>query len=70
MGFRYIEGPDRELFETRFGAEPEAFIPWTLERWGARGLMNCEKTALNREGLLLLNPFLLEAFEELEANSR
>jgi oxygen-independent coproporphyrinogen-3 oxidase len=67
MGFRYIEGPDRELFEIRFGAEPEAFIPRTLERWGEKGLMNSEKTALNREGLLLLNPFLLEVFEELEA---
>jgi oxygen-independent coproporphyrinogen-3 oxidase len=65
MGFRYVEGPDRSLFKTRFGKEPEAFIPRTTERWRKRGLMDNEKPALNREGLLLLNPFLLEAFAEL-----
>jgi oxygen-independent coproporphyrinogen-3 oxidase len=66
MGFRYTEGPDRALFKTRFGSEPELFIPHTLERWRKRGLVDREKTALTRDGLLLLNPFLLEAFEELE----
>jgi oxygen-independent coproporphyrinogen-3 oxidase len=65
MGFRYTGGPDRELFKTRFGAEPEAFIPGTAERWQKRGLLDSKKMALNRAGLLLLNPFLLEAFEEL-----
>jgi oxygen-independent coproporphyrinogen-3 oxidase len=65
MGFRYVEGPDRALFKTRFGKEPEAFIPRTAERWRKRGLMDGGKPALNREGLLLLNPFLLEAFAEL-----
>jgi oxygen-independent coproporphyrinogen-3 oxidase len=66
MGFRYAEGPDRERFGLRFGAAPEAFIPRTLERWQERGLLDAEKPALNREGLLLLNPFLLEVFEELD----
>jgi oxygen-independent coproporphyrinogen-3 oxidase len=69
MGFRYIDGPDRELFKTRFGAEPEAFIPRTLKRWRQRGLADSGKTALNHDGLLLLNPFLLEAFEELELHA-
>ncbi|MDR0387770.1 MAG: coproporphyrinogen III oxidase family protein [Treponema sp.] len=69
MGFRYTEGPDRELFAARFGATPEAFIPRTLERWRERGLLHGEKTALNRDGLLLLNPFLLDIFEELELNA-
>ncbi|MDR0761215.1 MAG: coproporphyrinogen III oxidase family protein [Treponema sp.] len=66
MGFRYTEGPDRELFKIRFGAELETFIPRTLERWRKRGFLDGEKTALNRDGLLLLNLFLLEVFEELE----
>jgi oxygen-independent coproporphyrinogen-3 oxidase len=66
MGFRYIEGPDRERFRIRFGAELETVIPRTLERWRKRGLLDGEKTALNRNGLLLLNRFLLEVFEELE----
>jgi coproporphyrinogen III oxidase-like Fe-S oxidoreductase len=66
MGFRYTQGPDRELFKTRFGTEPEALIPRTTERWRKRGLLEAEKTALTHGGLLLLNPFLLEAFGELE----
>jgi oxygen-independent coproporphyrinogen-3 oxidase len=66
MGFRYTEGPDRGLFKTRFGTEPEALIPRTTDRWRKRGLLDGGKTALSPEGLLLLNPFLLEAFEELE----
>jgi oxygen-independent coproporphyrinogen-3 oxidase len=66
MGFRYAEGPDRERFGIRFGAAPEAFIPRTLERWRGRGLLDTEKPALNREGLLLLNPFLLDVFGELD----
>ncbi|MDR2071478.1 MAG: coproporphyrinogen III oxidase family protein [Treponema sp.] len=65
MGFRYTEGPDRELFKTRFGTEPEALIPRTVERWRKRGLLEGGKTALTPGGLLLLNPFLLEVFEEL-----
>jgi oxygen-independent coproporphyrinogen-3 oxidase len=66
MGFRYIDGPDRERFKVRFGAEPETLIPRTAERWRKRGFMDGEKTALTRDGLLLLNPFLLDVFEELE----
>jgi oxygen-independent coproporphyrinogen-3 oxidase len=67
MGFRYAGGPDRERFRIRFGAEPEAFIPRTLERWRERGLLDAEKPALNRDGLPFLNLFLLDAFKELDA---
>jgi oxygen-independent coproporphyrinogen-3 oxidase len=66
MGFRYTEGPDRELFTIRFGADMETFIPQTLERWRKWGFLDGEKTALNRDGLSLLNSFLLDVFEELE----
>jgi oxygen-independent coproporphyrinogen-3 oxidase len=65
MGFRYIEGPDRELFKRRFGRDPEDCLPRTFSRWRQRGLMDPGKTALNREGLLFLNPFLEDVFEEL-----
>jgi oxygen-independent coproporphyrinogen-3 oxidase len=65
MGFRYLDGPDIELFTARFGKGPEAFIPETAARWRKRGLFETEKTALTREGLPLLNFFLLEAFAEL-----
>jgi oxygen-independent coproporphyrinogen-3 oxidase len=69
MGFRYIEGPDPALFERRFGVTIENAIPETLARWRERGLAGAGRAALNREGLLLLNPFLLDVFEELETSA-
>jgi oxygen-independent coproporphyrinogen-3 oxidase len=69
MGFRYVEGPDRERFKTRFGTALEACIPGVLERWQKRGLLDGGKPALNRTGLLRLNPFLLDVFEELDASA-
>jgi oxygen-independent coproporphyrinogen-3 oxidase len=72
MGFRYIEGPDPDLFEKRFGIGIEKTIPRTLETWrkkrGCDGkpLVQAGGTALSTEGLLFLNPFLLDAFAELD----
>jgi oxygen-independent coproporphyrinogen-3 oxidase len=68
MGFRYIEGPDEDLFRRRFRRGPEDLIPRTLADWRKRGLVKREKPALSREGLLFLDPFLIESFEELEGN--
>jgi oxygen-independent coproporphyrinogen-3 oxidase len=67
MGFRYIEGPDRVLFRRRFSRDVEELIPATLEAWRRRGLAAGEKTALTKEGLLWLDPFLLDAFKETES---
>ena len=66
MGFRYIEGPDEELFRRRFGRSIGECIPLTLNKWRDKGLFQKNKTALNKEGLLFLNAFLLDAFEELD----
>jgi oxygen-independent coproporphyrinogen-3 oxidase len=66
MGFRRLEGPDAALFEKRFRRPLESLIPQTLRRWEARGLLQREKPALTREGLLFLNTFLTEAFAELD----
>jgi oxygen-independent coproporphyrinogen-3 oxidase len=68
MGFRCLEGPDPALFSRRFGISLEEAIPQTLEKWRQRGRMAEKGSALNREGLLYLNPFLLDAFEELPAH--
>jgi oxygen-independent coproporphyrinogen-3 oxidase len=68
MGFRYVEGPSPELFKRRFGLGVEEAVPRTLEKWrGAdpRLLRRDGKTALTADGLLLLNRFLLDCFEEL-----
>jgi oxygen-independent coproporphyrinogen-3 oxidase len=65
MGFRYIEGPDGTAFRRRFGFPLEQAIPQTLDKWRRRGMLQQDRTALNREGLLFLHPFLMDAFGEL-----
>ena len=69
MGFRYIEGPDGELFRRRFKRDIGDVIPKTLAAWRGRGLLRNDKTALTCEGLLFLDPFLLDAFKELDDSS-
>jgi oxygen-independent coproporphyrinogen-3 oxidase len=66
MGFRFTGGPDGALFEKRFGREIEEVIPRTIAAWRTRGLFQADRTALTRDGLLFLNPFLIDAFLELE----
>jgi oxygen-independent coproporphyrinogen-3 oxidase len=70
MGFRYREGPDPALFAARFGHRVEEAIPRTLETWRKRGLLRRDKNAMTGAGLLLLDRFLVEAFEELDAAYR
>jgi len=53
MGYRYREGPDREKFKRRFGRSIEDCIPKTLERWK------------DKDKMLFLNQFLIEAFSEI-----
>jgi len=66
MGFRYIEGPDEATFLSRFKKCIGEVIPKTLGEWRSRGLLRRDKCALTKKGLLFLNRFLLEAFEELD----
>jgi oxygen-independent coproporphyrinogen-3 oxidase len=71
MGFRYIDGPDEELFLRRFHRSLADCIPKTIDIWRNRGLLNKEllskkKYALTKEGLLFLDSFLAEAFLELD----
>jgi oxygen-independent coproporphyrinogen-3 oxidase len=66
MGFRYLEGPDGALFRRRFGRDIEDLIPESLDRWRRRGVIRQDKPAPTGEGLLFLNPFLLDVFAELE----
>jgi len=53
MGYRYCKGPDREKFKRRFGRSIEDRIPKTLELWK------------EKDKMLFLNKFLLDAFSEL-----
>ena len=56
MGYRYIEGPDEQLFKKRFNCTIEDCLMQTLERWK------------EKDKMLFLNQFLKEAFEEIESN--
>ncbi|MDR1444555.1 MAG: coproporphyrinogen III oxidase family protein, partial [Treponema sp.] len=77
MGFRCLRWPCASLFKRRFGFSPEEAVPRTLAKWRARGLAGAENIsgagdagpALTPGGLLFLNSFLAEAFEELENRS-
>jgi oxygen-independent coproporphyrinogen-3 oxidase len=66
MGFRYLEGPDEDSFLRRFKKNIEDLIPKTLSAWRGRGLLCKDKCALTKEGLLFLDPFLLDALKELD----
>ncbi|AEJ19448.1 radical SAM family heme chaperone HemW [Gracilinema caldarium] len=66
MGFRTIAGPDEALFEARFHQSIGSLIGRTISLWKKRGLFQKDRWALTSEGLLLLNSFLVDCFQELE----
>jgi len=67
MGLRTTGGIDEGRFFSRFGWTAEALIADTLHRWRSRSLAHPSRPALTEGGLLLLNQFLKQALEELEA---
>lgn len=69
MGFRYIDGPDLALFQKRFGQPLEASIPCSLAVWQSLLVSSPSRCALSKDGLLLLDRFLLDIFSELDANT-
>jgi len=69
MGSRLAGGIDSGVFSSRFGHPPEYFIPETLERWRSSGLTGSGSCALNDDGMLLLNRFLSEVWDELKKNT-
>jgi oxygen-independent coproporphyrinogen-3 oxidase len=70
MGFRCKRGPEAGLFAGRFGRSLEEAIGGTLAKYRDRGLVaggdQGRGWALNREGLLWLDPFLVDAFNEVD----
>jgi oxygen-independent coproporphyrinogen-3 oxidase len=65
MGFRFIGGPDPVLFRRRFGLALEDAVPASLAAWRNRGLLRQDRGALTKEGLLFLDPFLLDLLGEI-----
>ena len=68
MGLRMTAGISKADFRTTFGREIADIIPETLSNWKERGLVSERENevALTKQGLLLLNQFLLDALSELE----
>lgn len=67
MGMRLMAGLSRKRFKERFDQDILDLISQTAKRWENRGLLAItpESIALNRDGLLLLNSFLVECLEEM-----
>jgi oxygen-independent coproporphyrinogen-3 oxidase len=65
MGFRSIDGPDTALFLKRFHKPIAALIPKTIGAWRNKGLFEQNRISLTKEGILFLNRFLAEAFNEI-----
>jgi len=71
MGFRYCEGPDNRLFKQRFGREIEDLIPQTIALWSKRDFFQAaQRLKPSKQGMLFVNGFLRDAFEELGVGSR
>jgi len=70
MGFRYRGGPDPFLFKARFGCDIADRIPATVARWRERGFFEAGLAegilAPSKEGLLFVNGFLRDAFDEMK----
>ncbi len=66
MGFRTRKGVDRAAFRRRFSLDVEELLEHSLSSWRARGYAEYDRPALNQEGLLFLNPFLVNCLQELE----
>jgi len=70
MGFRYCEGPDNVLFQKRFSRKIEDVIPQTIALWNKRSFFQTTQTLKpSKQGLLFVNGFLRDAFEELGMRS-
>lgn len=67
MGFRMTEGICCGSFRELFGKDIGEMIPVTAGNWKRKGLLRRENENifLTPEGLAVLNPFLLEALDEL-----
>jgi oxygen-independent coproporphyrinogen-3 oxidase len=70
MGFRYCEGPDEGLFKQRFGSKIEDIIPQTIALWSKRDFFQTgQGLKPSKQGLLFVNSFLRDAFNELAVSS-
>lgn len=68
MGFRTKKGIEQASFRARFSVDLTSLISNTIRKWDKKGLISLTDTniALTKEGLLFLNRFLEDCFNELE----
>lgn len=67
MGFRILKGIDRNAFKLRFGKDITEYIGKTINSWLKKNLVSIsdEHVSLTSKGLLFLNPFLYDCFQEI-----
>ena len=68
MGCRLIEGINKEIFCKRFEKSPAQFIPVTIAKWMKSDCINKNgvgQASLNAKGLLFLDSFLKDVYDEL-----
>lgn len=67
MGMRMKKGVDRGRFMARYGVDFADLVPKTIRDWTSKGLcvLDGESVALTKEGLLVLNRFLVDCAAEL-----
>ena len=65
MGYRLCNGLDEDNFIRRFGRKSSSFIPETISHWSSRGLLNPNNSSLNENGLLFLDSFLSDVYDEI-----
>ena len=67
MGFRILNGIDRNAFKLRFGKDITEYIGKTINLWLKKKLVSIsdEHVSLTPKGLLFLNSFLCDCLQEL-----
>ena len=69
MGYRMDSGPDRTVFESRFGVPPYSLIPETLTRWRNYGYKIDKEGRIDFNLSCNLNSFLADIYSELEEST-
>lgn len=65
-GLRTRHGIDRAAYRSMTGVDPVEVLPRTAQRWQERLSVSADRVALDRDGVWLLDSFLVEAFAELD----
>ena len=69
-GMRLCSGMDTEIFFRRFGCTPVSLIRDTVSRWSSEGYSDPADGTLNSKGMMLLDSYLSDIWDELKKNEK